>query len=86
MKDISTTTLKITNLLGLHVHTAQLIVETASNYDSDLYLSRDGREINGNSIMGVLLLAAGESAEIEAEAIGPDSAKLIDALKKLFEV
>ena len=84
MKTVVATTLKISHLLGLHVHTAQQIVQTASQYDANLLLTRDGREIDGSSIMGVLLLAAGEKAEIEAEAIGPEPPQLIQALEKLF--
>ena len=65
MDEIATTRLTIINDLGLHARAATLLVQTASRFESDLYISKDGRQINGKSIMGVLLLTAGKGTELE---------------------
>lgn len=83
MDEIATTRLTIINDLGLHARAATLLVQTASQYESDLYISKDGRQINGKSIMGVLLLTAGKGTELEMEAIGSDCKDLIAAIEEL---
>lgn len=85
MDKLATTRLTIINDLGLHARAATLLVQTASQYNSDLYISKDGRQINGKSIMGVLLLTAGKGTELEMEAIGPDCNELIAALEELVK-
>lgn len=85
MDEIATTRLTIINDLGLHARAATLLVQTASRFESDLYISKDGRQINGKSIMGVLLLTAGKGTELEMEAIGPDCNQLIAAIEELVK-
>jgi phosphocarrier protein HPr len=85
MDKFATTRLTIINDLGLHARAATLLVQTASQYNSDLYISKDGRQINGKSIMGVLLLTAGKGTELEIEAIGPDCNELIAAIEELVK-
>ncbi|MBN2715325.1 MAG: HPr family phosphocarrier protein [Deltaproteobacteria bacterium] len=85
MDEIATTRLTIINDLGLHARAATLLVQTASRFESDLYISKDGRQINGKSIMGVLLLTAGKGTELEVEAIGADCQELIDAIEELVK-
>jgi len=85
MDKLATTRLTIINDLGLHARAATLLVQTASQYNSDLYISKDGRQINGKSIMGVLLLTAGKGTELEIEAIGPDCKELIAAIEELVK-
>jgi phosphocarrier protein HPr len=85
MDKFATTKLTIINDLGLHARAATLLVQTASQYNSDLYISKDGRQINGKSIMGVLLLTAGKGTELEIEAIGPDCNELIAAIEELVK-
>jgi phosphocarrier protein len=85
MDKIATTRLTIVNDLGLHARAATLLVQTANRFESDLYISRDGRQVNGKSIMGVLLLTAGKGTELEVEAIGPDCAELIAAIEELVK-
>jgi phosphocarrier protein HPr len=85
MDKLATTRLTIINDLGLHARAATLLVQTASRFDSDLYISKDGRQINGKSIMGVLLLTAGKGTELEMEAIGPDCNELIAAIEELVK-
>ena len=85
MDNIATTRLTIINDLGLHARAATLLVQTASRFESDLYISKDGRQVNGKSIMGVLLLTAGKGTELEMEAVGPDCTELIKAIEKLVK-
>ena len=85
MDEIATTRLTIINDLGLHARAATLLVQTASRFESDLYISKDGRQINGKSIMGVLLLTAGKGTELEMEAIGVDCKELIAAIEDLVK-
>jgi phosphocarrier protein len=83
MTEIASTKLTIINDLGLHARAATLLVQTASKYSSDLYISKDGRQINGKSIMGVLLLTAGKGTELDIQAVGEDCHQLIAAIEEL---
>jgi len=83
MTATATATMKIINELGMHARAATVWVQLASEYESDVYISKDGREINGKSIMGVLLLTATMGTTIEVRAEGPDCEELIAALEEL---
>ncbi len=85
MDQIATTKLTIINALGLHARAATLLVQTASRFESELYISKDGRQINGKSIMGVLLLTAGKGTEIQIEAVGSDCHDMIKAIENLVK-
>ena len=85
MDQIATTKLTIINALGLHARAATLLVQTAAHFEADLYISKDGRQINGKSIMGVLLLTAGKGTELEIEAVGEDCNELIKAIENLVK-
>jgi len=76
-------TLEIVNELGLHARAATALVQLASRFESELYLSKDGREVNGKSIMGVLLLTATQGSRIEVRAEGPDAEDLVRAISDL---
>ncbi len=80
-----TATLVIINDLGLHARAAAQLVQLASRYRADLRLSYGGREVDGRSIMGVLLLTAARGSRIVARATGPDAKELIDDLIRLVE-
>jgi len=75
----------ITNKYGLHARPAAKFVETASRYDSDVRISKDGIEVNGKSIMGVLMLAAEKGSEIILRADGIDADDVIRELTNLLE-
>ncbi len=75
----------IKNKLGLHARPAALFVERASKYDADVTISKDGVEVNGKSIMGVLMLAAEKGSEITLKTKGKDEKKLYQALADLLE-
>ena len=75
----------IKNKLGLHARPAALFVETASKYDADVTISKDGVEVNGKSIMGVLMLAAEKGSEVTIKTEGKDEKELYQALADLLE-
>lgn len=83
MKDIQEIKLTILNELGLHARAATMFVQAASKYDSDVTVSKDGREVNGKSIMGVLTLVASKGSEIRVRAEGPEAKLVIAALSEL---
>ena len=80
---VRTATLVIVNDLGLHARAAAALVRLASAYRSDLRLYRRGREVNGKSIMDVLLLAATRGSRVIARADGPDAEELLNDLRRL---
>lgn len=75
--------LLIQNRLGLHARACALFVKTAAKYRSNILVSRDDLEVNGKSIMGVMLLAAEEGSTIRVRADGPDEKDAVVALESL---
>lgn len=78
-------TVKIKNKAGLHARPSSLFVQLASTYDSDIKVRYEDEEINGKSIMGLMLLAAEQGRELELEADGPDEDEMLEALRILVE-
>ncbi|HEY7924147.1 MAG: HPr family phosphocarrier protein [Burkholderiales bacterium] len=74
---------RIRNRLGLHARAAARFVHTASRFRSQVSASRDGRTMDGKSILGILLLAAPQGTEIELMVDGPDEAEAMAALEAL---
>jgi phosphocarrier protein HPr len=75
--------LVIRNQLGLHARACAMFVKTAARFRSQVYVSRDDLEVNGKSIMGVMMLAAEEGATIKVRAEGEDERQAVDALEAL---
>ncbi len=75
--------LRIRNRLGLHARAAARFVHTASRFRSQVSASRNGRTMDGKSILGILLLAAPQGTEIELLVDGPDEAEAMAALEAL---
>ncbi len=75
--------LSIVNRLGLHARAASKFVQTAAGFDADLKVSKDGREVSGKSIMGIMMLAAARGSRILVRADGPDAEAAVDALEEL---
>ena len=71
---------KIVNKLGIHARPAAEIVKTAARFGSNITIVRDDLEVNGKSIMGVMMLAAEQGAMIDLKADGPDAEAALDAL------
>lgn len=77
-------TVTIVNKLGLHARAAAKLVRLASSFESEIQIKRQQREVNGKSIMGVMLLAAGKGTEVELSISGSDEADALDELTKLI--
>ena len=76
---------EIVNRLGLHARAAAQLVQLASGFSAEFTLRKDDQTVNGKSIMGVMMLAAGQGSVVEATAEGEDAAELLDALAVLIE-
>jgi phosphocarrier protein HPr len=74
----------IVNPLGLHARPAAQLVRLASSFAADILLSKDGLDVNGKSIMGVMMLAAECGSAIRIRATGSDAEQAVDALAKLI--
>jgi phosphocarrier protein HPr len=77
--------IEITNKLGLHARASAKLTQTAGQFESEVWLSRNGRRINGKSIMGVMMLAAARGTTIKLETLGPDENEAMNALVALIE-
>ena len=77
-------TLQIVNKLGIHARPAAEIVKTAARFKSEITIIRDDMEVNGKSIMGVMMLAAECGSSILIRAAGPDEEAALDALAALI--
>lgn len=73
----------IVNMLGLHARAAARLVTLASKFEAEVHVRKEGREVSGKSIMGVLMLAAAKGSEITLIAEGPDAAQALDELEAL---
>jgi len=76
--------IEIINKLGLHARASTKFTQTASQYKSNIAITRNGKRVDGKSIMGVMMLAATKGAIIELEADGIDELQAIEALKTLI--
>jgi phosphocarrier protein len=74
---------QIVNKHGLHARPAAEMVKAASRFQSDITIARDDLEVNGKSIMGVMMLAAEYGASITLRATGPDADDALEALAAL---
>ena len=74
---------EIINKLGLHARAAAKLTQVAGGFQSEIWLSRSGRRVNAKSIMGVMMLAAGQGTSVLLEAQGADAEQAIAAIAKL---
>jgi phosphocarrier protein len=77
-------TIKVTNKLGLHARASAKLTQTASRFQSGVWITRAGRRVNAKSIMGVMMLAAGIGSTVELETDGPDETDAMNAVEGLF--
>lgn len=75
---------EIINKLGLHARAAAKFVTTASQFESEIELGFNGNQVNGKSIMGVMMLAAGKGSVIDLKVDGPDEQQASQALIELI--
>lgn len=80
-----TKTLIIENKMGLHARPASMFVEHASQYDSDIMIGKDGIDVNGKSIMGILMLAAECGDEVTLQVDGSDEEEAMEAFVGLLK-
>ncbi len=76
--------LTVTNKLGMHARPAAMFVKTASRYTAEIFVEKDGEEVNGKSIMGLMMLAAGFGSKLKVTAHGIDAHKAIEEIEKLI--
>ena len=74
----------ISNRLGLHARASAKLTKLASSFQSEVFMSRNGRRVNAKSIMGVMMLAAGMGSEVELEVEGDDEQAAMAALLVLI--
>ena len=79
------TELVIRNQLGLHARACALFVKTAAKFQAQVFVARDDLEVNGKSIMGVMMLAAEEGSTIRVRAEGPDEREALVAIQELVD-
>ena len=77
--------LTIVNKLGIHARPAALFVKTANRFACDIFVERDGEKINGKSIMGLMMLAAGPGSRLIIHAHGADALPAIAELEALVK-
>ena len=77
--------IEIKNKLGLHARAAAKLVHVAAKFKSDIKIRKGDEEVDGKSILGILLLAAGRGSTIRVRADGPDERDALDAIEKLID-
>jgi phosphocarrier protein HPr len=74
----------IINRLGLHARPAAMFVRIASRYRSEVWVEKEGEQINGKSIMGLMMLAAGQGSTLKIRCEGPDADRVMEDLEELI--
>lgn len=82
----ATCTLTVRNKMGIHARPAAMIVRISNKYpNTDIYVEKDGEQVNGKSIMSLMMLAAGKGSQIKFVADGEDAETMLDEISQLFE-
>ena len=76
---------KVSNKLGIHARPAAMFVKTANRFSCDIFVEKDGEKVNGKSIMGLMMLAAGPGSKITVAADGDDASKAVAELELLLK-
>ncbi len=76
---------KIKNQTGIHARPASMIVQKANNFSSDIFISKDNREANAKSIMGIMSLGISQSTKVTIKAKGEDEKKAVEEIVALIE-
>jgi len=77
--------LVVQNKMGIHARPAAMIVRITNKYKADVFVEKDDEQVNGKSIMGLMMLAAGKGSKVTFSATGADAAPMIAELEQLFE-
>ncbi len=73
----------ILNRYGLHARPAALFVKTSNRFKAEVWVEKDGEEVNGKSIMGLMMLAAGHGSKLRISAAGADAEKFLKEIEEL---
>ena len=74
----------VTNKLGIHARPAAMFVKIANRFTSDIFVEKDGERVNGKSIMGLMMLAAGPGSKLTVYAEGGDASRAVGELESLL--
>jgi phosphocarrier protein HPr len=77
--------LTVVNKLGIHARPAAMFVKTANRFTCDIFVEKDGERINGKSIMGLMMLAAGPGSKLRVHADGADAQAAIGEIEALLK-
>ena len=77
--------LVVANKLGIHARPAAMFVKTANRFDCEIFLEKDGERVNGKSIMGLMMLAAGQGSKLRIRCDGADADKAMEELEELIK-
>ena len=77
--------LTVVNRLGLHARPAAMFVRIASRHRADIWVAKEGEEVNGKSIMGLMMLAAGQGSKLRIRCDGLDADKAMEELEELIK-
>jgi phosphocarrier protein len=75
----------VVNRLGLHARPAAMFVRIASKHRCEVWVAKEGEEVNGKSIMGLMMLAAGQGSKLQIRCEGADAAKAMEELEELIK-
>ena len=81
---MAASTVEIVNKLGLHARASAKLTQVASGFQCEIWISRNGRKVNAKSIIGVMMLAAGQGTKVTVEAAGADEAQALAAIVALI--
>src|SRR5258708_36157701 len=76
--------LTIVNRLGLHARPSAMFVKTASRFRAEIWVEKDGERVNGKSIMGLMMLAAGQGSKLQVACEGPDAEKALSEIEAII--
>src|SRR5215467_8637596 len=77
--------LVVANKLGIHARPAAMFVKTANRFSCEIFVEKDGEKVNGKSIMGLMMLAAGPGSKVTVSAHGHDASQALTELESLFK-
>jgi phosphocarrier protein len=75
----------VVNKLGIHARPAAMFVKAANRFECDIFVEKDGEKVNGKSIMGLMMLAAGPGSKLKVEADGNDASQALAELETLLK-
>jgi len=82
---IVTRDFQVVNKLGIHARPAAMFVKTANRFSCDIFVEKDGEKVNGKSIMGMMMLAAGPGSKLTVHAHGQDASQALTELETLIK-